>query len=286
MVVIDNGSRDATRDVLAAYPEVDVLRFDENLGFGAAINRGAERAEGEALILINDDCIIDPVFVEAIAAPLDAPRGVVMSAGVLREQADETVIDTAGMELDPTLLVFDYLNGEAVSVLEQPVPDPIGPCAAAAAFDREAFIESGGFDEALFAYWEDVDLVIRLRLAGARCVLARDARGTHRHSATLGSGSRRKNELIGFGRGYLLRKWGVMSPSRAPRVLARDGVICLGQVIVDHTATGLMGRLRGWRGGGDRRPYPADALVGHDSPGAVSTLTRRLRRRRRLRTGG
>ena len=124
-------------------------------------------------------------------------------------------IDTAGMQLDRTLLVFDYLNGEPVACLDQGVPDPIGPSGAAAAFDREAFLAAGGFDETLFAYWEDVDLVLRMRARGERCALAAGARGIHDHSATLGSGSPRKNYLTGFGRGYVLRKWGVLrSPAR------------------------------------------------------------------------
>ena len=91
----------------------------------------------------------------------------------------------AGMELDRTLLVFDWLNGEPLSALERIDRDPIGPSAAAAAFDRAAFLEAGGFDERLFAYWEDVDLVLRLRRAGHGCVLAADAQGVHQHSATL-----------------------------------------------------------------------------------------------------
>ena len=51
-------------------------------------------------------------------------------------------------------------------MLDGAVADPIGPSAAAAAFDRAAFLAVGGFDERLFAYWEDVDLVLRLRAAG------------------------------------------------------------------------------------------------------------------------
>ena len=71
------------------------------------------------------------------------------------------------MELDRTLLVFDYLNGEPrLAARRAASPDPIGPSAAAAAFDRAAFLAAGGFDERLFAYWEDVDLVLRLRRRG------------------------------------------------------------------------------------------------------------------------
>jgi GT2 family glycosyltransferase len=187
------------------------------------------------------------------------------------------------MELDRTLLVFDYLNGEPLQILDDRVEDPIGPCGAAAAFDRGAFLEAGGFDEKLFAYWEDVDLVLRLRLAGGRCALASSARGTHLHSETLGSGSSAKNGLIGFGRGYLLHKWSVLGPTRISAVLAGDGVICLGQAVVDRNLAGVSGRFRGWRTADRRLPYPAEALARNRSPGLMLTLAKRLRRRRRLR---
>jgi GT2 family glycosyltransferase len=49
-------------------------------------------------------------------------------------------------------------------------PDPVfSPCAAAALYRLQSVRAVGGFDEAYFCYHEDVDLVFRLRLAGARC---------------------------------------------------------------------------------------------------------------------
>jgi GT2 family glycosyltransferase len=282
LLAVDNASVDGTSEVLAKRSAAEVVRLERNVGFGAAVNRAAERAEGDVLVLVNDDCVCDPGFVEAICAPMDPAAGVVMAAGVLRQARDEHLIDTAGMELDQTLLVFDYLNGEPLQTLDQRVDDPIGPCGAAAAFDRRAFLEAGGFDETLFAYWEDVDLVLRLRLSGGRCALAASARGTHLHSETLGSGSSAKNRLIGFGRGYLLHKWSVLSPTRFPAVLARDGVICLGQAVVDRNLAGASGRLRGWRAADRTLPYPVEALAGNRGPGLMQTLARRLRRRRRL----
>ena len=113
-----------------------------------------------------------------------------MAAGVMRDARSPELIETAGIELDRTLLAYDYLNGEPLTVLEGEVPDPLGPSGAAAAFGREAFLEAGGFDERIFAYLEDVDLVLRLRRDGGRCRLARDAQGVHEHSATLGAGIR------------------------------------------------------------------------------------------------
>jgi glycosyltransferase involved in cell wall biosynthesis len=203
----------------------------------------------------------------------------------MRDWAEPGLIDSAGMELDPTLLVWDYLNGEPLELLDRGVPDPVGPSAAAAAFDHGVFRDAGGFDEGLFAYWEDVDLVLRLRREGFRCGLAADARGTHEHSASFGSGSARKNYLTGFGRGYVLRKWGVARPRRLPAILARDAVVCAGQALIDRNLSGVRGRLEGYRAARPIEAYPADLPTGQ-APTALGTLRRRLARRRRLRSRG
>jgi N-acetylglucosaminyl-diphospho-decaprenol L-rhamnosyltransferase len=263
---------------------VETIRNPENEGFGRAINRAAALTSSEALVLLNDDCVCDPGFAASIVGALDPARGVVMAAGVLRSAGPSSVIDTAGIELDATLLAFDYLNGEPLSALEGVLADPVGPCAAAAAYDRESFIDVGGFDEALFAYWEDVDLALRLRVAGGLCALVRSAQGVHAHSATLGPGSARKDYLMGFGRGYVLRKWGALTPRRLPLILARDLPICLGQLAFDRTLAGARGRVDGIRAADLRSAYPAQVLATAPSSSLGATLRRRLARRRRTKS--
>jgi GT2 family glycosyltransferase/glycosyltransferase involved in cell wall biosynthesis len=286
VLVVDNASPDRDLGGLGSrFPGVEVIRLERNVGYSRAINLAARRARSGSLVLLNDDCVCDPGYVEAIVAPLDPAVGVTMAAGVMREARDPSRIDTAGMQLDRTLLVFDYLNGEPVSLVDRGVPDPIGPAGVAAAFDREAFLSAGGFDENLFAYWEDSDLVLRMRATGQRCVLAPGARGVHEHSATLGPGSRRKDYLTGFGRGYMLHKWGVLgNPGRATRTLVTDGVICLGQVAIDRNVAGFAGRIRGFRAVSRAGSYPAEQLrAGVPGDGMVRTFRRRLSRRARLR---
>jgi GT2 family glycosyltransferase len=286
IVIVDNGSKDSDLAGLGSRASgVEVIRLQRNLGYSAAVNLAAGEATSEAIVLLNDDSVCDPGYVDAIVARLDRDAGVTMVAGVMREAGDPARIDTAGMQLDGTLLVFDYLNGEPVACLERGVPDPIGPSGAAAAFDREAFLSAGGFDENLFAYWEDVDLVLRMRLEGARCALAPSATGIHDHSTTLGSGSRKKNYLTGFGRGYVLRKWGVLaSPRRIAQVLAADGAICLGQAVIDRNAAGIRGRVQGLRRARPVHAFPDQILAAAPAPpGGRNTFGRRLRRRRRLR---
>ena len=178
----------------------------------------------------------------------------------------------------------DYLNGEPLEILDEPIGDPVGPSGAAAAFDRETFLRAGGFDENLFAYLEDVDLVLRLRREGGTCRLATAARGTHEHSTTLGVGSRRKDYLMGYGRGYLLRKWSVISPQRVPGVIARELVFSAGQAIIDRNLGGVQGRIHGLRAGRRVEPYPPASVV-PDPTSFLATLGRRWRRRARQRRG-
>ena len=273
-IVIDNGSRDrAVARAAEAVGGVEVISPKANLGFGRAINLAAASAEGEAIVLVNDDCVCDPGFVDALTTALDPEAGVTMAAGVLRDGGDETLIDSAGVEFDRTLLAFDYLNGQPLAVLAPGVPDPVGPCGGAAAYSRADFLRVGGFDERFFAYWEDLDLALRMRREGGRCVLVPGALATHAHSATLGSGSARKNYLMGFGRGYMLRKWGMLSPRTLPAILARDLVICAGQAVIDRNLAGVRGRISGYRAAPAAGPYAHAPLP------APATATARFRRR-------
>jgi GT2 family glycosyltransferase len=282
-IIVDNGT--GAPELKRAARELDaarVLRLEDNLGYARAVNRAAQEAQGEALVLLNDDCLVEASYVERITAKLDAAAGVVMAAGVMLDAGAPELIETAGIELDRTLLAYDYLNGEPVSVLRDEPGNPIGPSGAAAAFDREAFLSVAGFDERIFAYLEDVDLVLRLRRDGGRCRLARRATGTHEHSATLGPGSARKDYLAGYGRGYLLRKWSVLSPRRLPSVLLRELAQAGLQSAIDRNLGPVRGRVQGLRAASPSEPYPPPEALG-DPVSLATMVRRRWRRRARLR---
>jgi GT2 family glycosyltransferase len=282
VVVVDNGSTDDTRAMLARrFPEVGVVALRENVGFGAAINRGVASTAARELVLLNNDVVCPPTFLEALIRPLDARSGIVMTSGVLVAAEQQSRIDSAGVMFDRTLLAFDYLHGEPVSVLESEVPDPLGPCGGAAAFDRRAFEEVGGFDEAIFVYLEDVDLVARLIDRGGLCRLAAGARAVHRHAATLGSGSTRKNELMGWARGYTIGKYRLhRRPRMFVRAVAGELVIAGAQLVVDGTPVSVPSRLRGFRAGLDAPPQPLPELP---PPAASLSLGQVLRQRKRRR---
>jgi N-acetylglucosaminyl-diphospho-decaprenol L-rhamnosyltransferase len=258
------------------FPWARAVQFGENLGFGAALNRAVREEPGDPIVFLNDDVTVEPGFAAALLTAL-TPDVDSVAAVLLREREPE-VIDSAGVVADATLLGFDYLNGEPVRALDS-AADPLGPTGGAALYRRSAFEAVGGFDERIFLYYEDLDLALRMRLAGSRCRLAPAARGLHAYSETLGANTGRKYSMTGWSRGYLLRVYGFGGrPRLLTRALCAEGAICAGQLLSDHTLRGLTGRLRGWRGGRNapRRRIPADGLLDVSLFEALS-----LRRRRR-----
>jgi N-acetylglucosaminyl-diphospho-decaprenol L-rhamnosyltransferase len=256
VVLVDNGSGDDSVAVARReLPEVKVLELGENLGFGPALNRAVAAHPAEALILLNDDAVPEPRFVEALLDGLG--EGVDSVAGVMLQERVPELIDSAGVVADATLMGFDYLHGEPATAAETAAP-PLGPTGGAALYRRSAFEAVGGFDERIFLYYEDLDLALRLAAAGSHCRLAPEARALHAYSASLGAASAGKYARTGWSRGYMLRRYGVMRhPRLALRALACEGALCAGQLLRDRTASGLKGRWRGWHDGADLEPRNA-----------------------------
>ncbi|HEX3360165.1 MAG TPA: glycosyltransferase family 2 protein [Solirubrobacterales bacterium] len=278
VVVVDNGSSDDSIELIGRqFPEVGLIALERNRGFGPALNAAvAARPDADPVILLNDDAEPEARFVEALLEPF-AP-GVSSVAGVMTQEAAPELIDSAGVVADHTLMGFDYLHGEPLAAAFA-AADPLGPTGGAALYRREAFEAVGGFDERMFLYYEDLDLALRIAAGGGRCRLAAEARALHAYSASLGAASGAKYARTGWSRGYMLRRYGVMrDPTLAARAFACEAAIGLGQLLRDHTAAGITGRLRGFRAGGGlpQREVGSAPLL---DIGAREVLS--LRRRRR-----
>jgi N-acetylglucosaminyl-diphospho-decaprenol L-rhamnosyltransferase len=258
VIVVDNASSDGTAEHVArAFPDVRVLRLPENAGFGRAVNRGLELVETDAVVLVNNDVLCRPDFLEELLRPL-ADDGVASVAGVLLQHARPELVDSAGIELDTTLRSWDALWNRPVAELAE-AGSPVGPCGGAAAYRTSAVREVGGFDETFFAYWEDVDLALRLRLAGGQCVRAPNARALHKHGQTLGAASPMQRRLEAFGRAYVLARYRVArrSPATRAKIAVLDWPVLVVHLLVRHEAGPLRERWRGTRTGLRRAPLRA-----------------------------
>lgn len=172
VLVVDDGSPDDTAGWLAeAWPAVRVIALDRNRGFAAAANRGvaAAAADSDAVALINDDVELAPDWLERMAAALEADPAAGAVACKMVSLREEGVLYDCGDVLRRDGACEQRGRGWPDDGRWDAAGEVFGACAGAALYRREAFTAAGGFDERFGAYLEDVDLALRLRLAGWRC---------------------------------------------------------------------------------------------------------------------
>jgi len=170
VIVVDNGSTDGSLQYLSSWhPDVHVLALDRNTGFAHAANRGLREASHELVALLNTDVAVAPDWLSRLAQALKADPGAASVACKMLALDDPSIVYDAG----------DILRRDGAC--EQrgrfrrdegrwDAPGTVfGACAGAALYRRAAVLELGGFDERYFAYLEDVDLALRLALAGWQC---------------------------------------------------------------------------------------------------------------------
>lgn len=198
IIVVDDGSTDATREIAQASASVRVLT-QANRGAGAARNLGAQNARGEIVLFIDADSIPDSRWIEAMAAPFADPT----VAGASGEKKTHQKTQWARF----VQMEYDYRYDR---IATQRTIDFVD--SSTAAYRREVLIANGGFDETLQEA-EDTDLSFRLAERGYRMVLIRDAVVYHRHPESLAEFLRRK---------YQYAVWRVVVYARHPRKAASD----------------------------------------------------------------
>lgn len=188
LILVDNASTDGhPQRAIAAHADDTRLRYlnnAENIGFGPACNRGALVARGDVLVFVNPDCLLENVSVTRLRSTLEHSDDVGLVGADVRNGSGEPT--AASRRRDPTLrrvlmtLVgaarfeshWPALSGVAVPG-ERPIyPESVDAISGACfAIRRDVFDRLGGFDEAYFLHFEDLDLCRRVRDAGFRVFL-------------------------------------------------------------------------------------------------------------------
>jgi GT2 family glycosyltransferase len=240
IILVDDGSTDGTIPfVTANYPDVTIFPSDpaggRNRGFVFSANAGAAAAQGDLLVMLNNDTEPEPGWLAALVATARAhPRaGAIASKMLLYDRRDvlHNAGDVMGSDGVPRNRgVWQRDTGQFDHDLEV-----FSACGGGAAYRREAWQEAGGFDQQLWMYLEDVDLGWRLHLLGWQVVFAPEARLYHHLSAT-GGGA-----LSSFytGRNTI---WVIAGDMPGPLIRRYLGRILRAQGRVTRAA------LRAWRG--------------------------------------
>lgn len=187
--VVDNGSVDGSRELLARdFPEVRVLGFEENCGFSTAINAGIKASRGDYVAALNNDTETDPEWLSELVRALDSRPEIGFCASKVLDFRNRDVIDSFGDGYARTGLAFKIgVSQRDDGRFDAPL-EVLSACAAASIYRRAMLDDIGAFDEDFFCYMEDVDLGLRARLAGYRCLAVPTARVYHIGSASTGGG--------------------------------------------------------------------------------------------------
>lgn len=195
LVVVDNGSKDRSREIAAAYAGVKLIYCPENPGFAGGVNRGVAALGAEYVLILNPDCCIEAGLDAMVAAAAEGA-----SAGHMVHFDGSWQAGFAARQLpQPITLIFEVLGVNRLFPnnpvnrryrcagfdpgREQDVEQPPG---AFFLVQRKVFQALGGMDEGFWPVWfEDVDFCARLKAAGYRIRYTPRARARHRGGASV-----------------------------------------------------------------------------------------------------
>lgn len=315
VVVVDNASVDGSAEVVAAAADrprhhpLTLVRNDRNRGFSGGVLDGLatpEAADADAVWLVNVDTVPAPDHLAVLVGVLrDDPACAAVQGTLVRTHpaADgRAVVDSTGVEATRARLFRDRDEGRPLDEVDRPAGEVFGVTGACALYRRAALDEVAwrGQDgrrvvvtEALFAYFEDVELAWRLRRFGWRCVYTPAAVAGHERG---GAGPRRTafvEELNWANRLLVVRTCDGRLGRDAPLVAVTTALKTaeLALTVPRALLPALRRYVRGRHGATQRRrqlearaPVPADAVVAaHFGPFSwrrwVRTWWRRVRGR-------
>src|SRR4051812_4168784 len=73
IIIVDNGSTDATGKGLKSYPRISTITNEENRGFAAACNQGAAAAKNDIVVFLNNDTLLPSRWLDGLVAPFADP---------------------------------------------------------------------------------------------------------------------------------------------------------------------------------------------------------------------
>jgi GT2 family glycosyltransferase len=200
IIVVDNGSADATQVVAREFP-VDLIVFPENRGFAIAVNEGIRHANGDWILILNNDVVLEPYWLERLLASAEQENAS-FAVGKLLRPNDMSLIDGSWDLISRAAYAwrcgFERRDGAVWSTKRRISFAPM----TAALFHRRVFDQVGLLETRFESYYEDVDLGVRCALAGIDGIYDPAAIALHMSKTTLGKSSARvifltaRNQLL------------------------------------------------------------------------------------------
>jgi GT2 family glycosyltransferase len=168
VIVVDNGCTDGAVERIRVRQMAHVIDAGSNTGFTGGCSIGHAESQGEVIVFLNPDAIVDPYALAELCRVLSDP-GVGIATASVRLLAAPELLNAAGNEVH--FLGMSWCRGfEKPADLFDVEGDVIAASGAAMAVRRDVLNTFGGFAPDFFAYYEDVELSLRVWQGGLRVV--------------------------------------------------------------------------------------------------------------------
>jgi GT2 family glycosyltransferase len=196
VLVVDNASTDGTVALVRdRFPEVRRIEAGANLGFCRANNLGIRSTRAPSVLVLNPDTRLEPDFLEQLLPAFEDPAVGIACGKMFR--FDGETLDSCGQLLGRSRQPVDRGYGRADRGRFEQEEPVFGACGAAALYRRamlDAIADPGDvyFDEAFFAFYEDLDLAWRAQRLGWKARYRPNAVGYHARGGTARGGRIRR----------------------------------------------------------------------------------------------
>jgi GT2 family glycosyltransferase len=207
IILVDNASTDGTAEfVREMFPTVKLLRMPANLGFGGGSNAGFQAASNDIVVLLNNDMRVEPGFLQPLLDGFTDERVFSVSSQIFfadpARRREETGL-SQGWWKDGSLRVRHRID-EGVQGLY--------PCfyggGGSTAYDRDKFLELGGFDPLLAPFYlEDTDLGYLAWKRGWKVLYQPRSVVYHEHRGTIGRRFSEAQIRTVLAKNYILWSW-------------------------------------------------------------------------------
>ncbi|MGC2659562.1 MAG: glycosyltransferase family 2 protein [Bryobacteraceae bacterium] len=204
ILVVDNGSSDGSAGE-ARELGAEVISLEANCGFAGAVNEGIRKAAGEWLLILNNDVVLEPDWLEVLLAGALRERAW-FAAGKLLNHGNSKLIDGTWDLLSRAAYAWRCGYGRPDSAIWSVRKKIAFAPMTAAIFHRSVFEQIGLLETRFESYYEDVDFGVRCAVAGFTGIYEPGAVARHMGKATLGKGSHRVFYLTARNQVYILAK--------------------------------------------------------------------------------
>ena len=209
VIVVDNASPNDNPDKIKEnFPEVNLIKSPENLGFAGGNNLGVKQAKGEYLLFINNDTIVPPNFIQPLVETLQKNNRIGMVSPKIKFHWDPTLIQYAGY----TPMNKWTIRNNSIGYHQKDNGDFDEPKetqsihGAAMMVPKKVVDEVGMMTEIYFLYYEEHDWAEMVKRAGYKIFYQPKSYILHKESISTGKFSPLKTYYISRNRILFARR--------------------------------------------------------------------------------